>query len=145
MTLFDVFVARQDCVVSLDAVKRHPNVKRVISLPREWILYEFYDDLLQDPDYLVEGVWEGKMQAHPEVRTARITMLNQERGLLAPWYKATRKLGDADSIVISEICEYRIYSLSPLRLIDFDPSSGWGSGTAFTVTLKAPKASQSGL
>lgn len=145
MPLFDVFVARGDCVVSLDALKSHPSVKRVTSLPRDWIFYEFYDELLQDPEYLVEGIWEQKMRDQPELRAARIHMLDQERGLLDPWYKATKKLGDADSIAISEICEYRIYSLSPLRLIDFEPSSGWGSSNAFTVTLKAPRASQGSL
>jgi hypothetical protein len=145
MNLFDSFVARRDCVVSLDALQSHPSVKRVICLPREWILYEFYHELLQDPDYLVEGVWEKKMQRFPELRQSRIEMLNQERGLLAPWYAAKKKFGDADGFLVSDICEYRIYSLGTMRWIDFEPSCAWGSAKGLTVTLKTESTSQPGL
>jgi hypothetical protein len=145
MPLFDSFVARTNCVVSIDVLKSHPNVKGIRLLPLDWILYEFYDEIHQDPDYLVEGLWEQKMQNHPILRQARIHMLNEERGLLAPWYNAKRNRGDADLIAISEICEYRIYSLTPLRFVDFDPSSGWGAGKIFTATFTIPETSYAGL
>ncbi len=145
MHLFDVFVARRDCVTSLEAVRHHPRVKHVTMLPRDWLFYEFYDDLFRDPDYLVEGKWERKMRDHPELRAARIQMLKEERGLLAPWYKTTNKMGDADSIAISEVGQYLIYSLGPLRMIDFEPSAAWGAGKAFSVTLHAPNTSRDSL
>jgi len=124
MPLFDTFLACRDCIVGMETLGLHPNVKRIIPLPRDWILYEFHNNLFEDADYLVEGVWEKKMQRFPALRQQRIEMLNQERSLLAPWYSATQKPGDADLFLASEICEYRVHSLNPLRWIDFEPSDG---------------------
>ena len=47
--LFDGFIVRDDCIGSWDALRNHPNVKRVVSLPREWLLYEFHHELFRDP------------------------------------------------------------------------------------------------
>lgn len=130
----------------MDAVKAHPNVRRVQPLPRGWVLYEYHDALFRDPDYLREGVWVRKMQERPELRAARIRLLNEERSLLAPWYAFKNgQHGDVDFIAISEICEYRMYSLTPLRMIEFQPSSGWGGANAFAVTLETESAFESEL
>ena len=66
------------------------------------------------------------MQRFPELRQARIEMLNQERALLAPWYAKKKKLGDADALLASEICPYRISSLKPMRWVDFPANEGLG-------------------
>jgi hypothetical protein len=75
------------------------------------------------------------MQRVPELRQARIEMLNQERALLAPWYAKKKKLGDADAILASEICPYRVSSLTRMQWVDFLPTIGWGSAHECTVTL----------
>lgn len=136
MHLFDSFIARGDCLEDLGTILRHPNVKHLIRLPRDWVFYEFHHDLFKDPDFLVEGVWREKMERFPEIRRARVEMLNQERALLAPWYAKKKKLGDADALLASEICSYRISSLAPMRWIDFLPDAGWGSAAEFTITLE---------
>lgn len=145
MHLFDIFVVRQDCITSLEAVKNHPKVKRVTLLPRDWLFYEFHDALLQDPDYLVEGVWEKKMRDHPDVRAARIQMLKEERNLLRPWYQLTNKMGDGDHSALSEVGQYRIHTLRPFRVIDFEPTVGWGASKFFSVVLQAASDSQNNL
>jgi hypothetical protein len=122
-------------VEDLEALERQPNVKHVLRLPRNWVFYEFHHGLFKDPDFLVEGIWREKMQRFPELRQARIQMLNQERALLAPWYAKKKKPGDADAILASEICPYRASSLTPMRWIDFQPTKGWGSAREFAITL----------
>lgn len=105
---FDTFIARENCIVDIGVLQKHPNVKRFTPLPRNWVLYEFHHELFKDPDFLVEGVWPQKMERFPELRQARIEMLNEERALLAPWYAQKRKIGDADGYLGSEICTYRV-------------------------------------
>jgi len=122
-------------VEDLRAVERHPNVKHVLRLPRDWVFYEFHHELFKDSDFLVEGIWREKMQRVPELRQARIEMLNQERALLAPWYAKKKKSGDADAILASEICPYRISALTRMQWVDFLPTIGWGSAHECTVTL----------
>lgn len=136
MGLFDGFIAGIDCTVGLEALRDHPNVKCVTRLPRQWVLYEFHDELFKDPDFLVGAVWRDKMQRFPEVRQKRIEMLNQQRALLAPWYAKKKKLGDADGLLANEICEYRISSLHPMKWIDFKPESGWGTASQFSLDLE---------
>lgn len=133
---FDTFIARGNCLLSVEAVRRHPNVRGVISLPRNWILYEFHHELFQEPDFLVEGIWQQKMQQSPVLRQSRIDMLNEERALLAPWYARKRKIGDADGFLSSEICTYRVATLSPMKWIDYDLPPGWGLADAFTIVLE---------
>jgi hypothetical protein len=133
--LFDSFLVREDCVKDLKTLEQQPNVKHVLRLPRDWIFYEFHHELFKDPDFLVEGIWREKMQLFPELRQARIEMLNQERALLAPWYAKKKKLGDADALLASEICPYRVSSLTRMRWIDFLPAMGWGSVWECAITL----------
>jgi hypothetical protein len=137
---FDAFVVRDDCINDLETLSNHANVRQVTRLPRDWVLYEFHHDLFKDPDFLSEGIWQEKMQRLPELRETRIDMLNQERALLAPWYAKKKKLGDADALLASEVCPYRICSLSPMRWIDLAPVAGWGSANTFTITLVAEGA-----
>jgi hypothetical protein len=89
-------------------LQKNPNVKHFTHLPRNWVLYEFHHDLFKDPDFLVEGVWQQKMERFPELRQARIEMLNEERALLAPWYAQKRQLGDGDGLLGSEVSTYRV-------------------------------------
>lgn len=85
------------------------------------------------------------MERVPELSQARIDMLNQERALLAPWYAKKKKLGDADALLASEVCPYRISSLRPMRWIDLVPVAGWGSANTFTITLAAESAAASAV
>ena len=140
---FDAFVVRDNCIKDLEAVGSHANVRHVTRLPRDWVLYEFHHALFKDPDFLLEGIWQEKMRRFPDLREARIDMLNQERALLAPWYAQKKKLGDADALLASEVCQYRMSSLSPMRWIDFVPIAGWGSAGTVTITLAAEGATPS--
>ena len=137
MHQFDSFVAREDCLEDLAAVRVHPNVKHLVRLPRDWVFYEFHHELFKDPDFLVEGVWREKMESSPELREQRKEMLAEQRLLLTPWYKNTKKLGDADALVASEICPYRVNSLTRMRRVDFLPGPGWGSARTVNITLEA--------
>ncbi|HZD95089.1 MAG TPA: hypothetical protein VE133_12590, partial [Candidatus Sulfotelmatobacter sp.] len=96
---------------------------------------EFHHDLFKDSDFLVEGVWREKMERFPELRQARIEMLNQERALLAPWYAKKKKLGDADALLASKVCPYRVSSPARMEWMDFLPAMGWGSARECAVTL----------
>jgi len=136
MHRFDSFVARKDCLEDLDVIQAQPNVKHLIRLPRDWVFYEFHHELFKDPDFLVEGVWREKMERSPELREQRREMLAEQRLLLTPWYNNTRKLGDADALLASEICPYRVNSLTRLRRVDFLPGPGWGSARSVTITLE---------
>lgn len=137
MHLFDSFLVREDCLTAPDQLQQHANVQHMLRLPRGWVFYEFHHELFQDPEFLVEGVWREKMTRFPELRQARVEMLNLQRALLAPWYAKKKKLGDADALLASEVCSYRISSLSPMRWIDLVPVAGWGSANTFTITLAA--------
>lgn len=143
MYSFDAFIAHEDCVIDLNVLQRHPNVQHLIRMPRGWVVYEFHHELFKDPDFLVESVWREKMQHFPKLREARVDMLNQERALLAPWYAKKKKLGDADALLASEVCPYRMSSLSPMRWIDLVLVAGWGSANIFTITLAAADATPS--
>ena len=136
MHLFDSFLVREDCLTAPDQLQQHANVQHMLRLPRGWVLYEFHHELFQDPEFLVEGVWREKMIRFPELRQARIEMLNLQRALLAPWYAKKKKPGDADAIVASEVCPYRIASLSRMKWVDFLPAFGWGLPGKFTITLE---------
>ena len=136
MHRFDSFVAREDCLEDLDVIQAQPNVKHLMRLPRGWVFYEFHHELFKDPDFLVEGVWREKMERSPELREQRKEMLAEQRLLLTPWYNNTRKLGDADALLASEICPYRVNSLTRLRRVDFLPGPGWGSARSVTITLE---------
>ena len=104
------------------------------------MFYEFHHELFKDPDFLVEGVWREKMERLPELRHKRMEMLDRQRALLAPLYASTRKTGDADALLASEICPYRINTLSRMRWVEFIPSTGWGAAREFTVKLEAVNA-----
>jgi hypothetical protein len=134
---FDTFVVRDDCVIDLNALQRHPNVQHVLRMPRGWVVYEFHHELFRDPDFLIEGVWREKMERFPELRQARIEMLQQEQVLLAPWYAKQKRRGNADGILASSDCTYYVFSLSHMRWVDFLPDEGWGSAREFTVSLTA--------
>lgn len=140
MHRFDSFLVRDDCVTELKTLDQQPNVEHVVRLPRGWVFYECHHELFEDPDFLVEGVWREKMERLPELRRSRIDMLNQERGLIAPWYAKTKKLGDADAMGASEICAYRVNSLTRMRWIDFLLADGWGSARECVVTLDSTSA-----
>jgi hypothetical protein len=140
---FDTFVVRDDCINDLETVRSHANVRHVTRLPCDWVLYEFHHDLFKDPDFLKEGIWQEKMQHFPKLREARVDMLNQERALLAPWYAKKKKLGDADALLASEVCPYRMSSLTSMRWIDLVPVAGWGSANIVTITLAAADATPS--
>jgi hypothetical protein len=141
--LFDTFIARNDCILGMRALRSHPNVRHVTLLPRDWVLYEFHHELFQDPDFLVERVWQEKMQRQPELRQSRIEMLNQERSLLAPWYAKKNKLGDADGLLVSEICQYRVSTLGPMKWLHFEMPAGWGKGITFALGLEAASNAKS--
>lgn len=143
MYLFDSFLVREDCLTAPDQLQQHANVQHMLRLPRGWVFYEFHHELFQDPEFLVEGVWREKMIRFPELRQARVEMLNLQRALLAPWYAKKKKLGDADALLASEVCPYRISSLNPMRWIDWVPVAGWGSANTFTITLATADATPS--
>lgn len=141
--MFDSFIAGTDCITALEDLRRHPNVRNVTRLPRDWLLYEFHHPLFQDPDFLDERAWREKMENNPTVRQSRIEMLNQERSLLAPWYAKRKKPGDADGFLTSEVSHYRVCTLSRMRWLIFNMAPGWGVATAFQVMMFAANASQS--
>jgi hypothetical protein len=137
---FDTFIVRDDCVIDLNALQRHPNVQHLIRMPQGWVVYEFHHELFKDPDFLVEGVWREKMERLPGLRESRIQMLQQEQSLLAPWYAKKKRPGNADGVLASPVCTYHISSLGRMRWIDFVPDEGWGSAREFTLALEAQGA-----
>lgn len=145
MHLFDSFVAREDCLENLDVIRAQPYVKHLIRMPRDWVFYEYHHQLFKDPDFLVEGVWREKMERSPELLEQRKEMLAEQRLLLTPWYNNTRKLGDADALLASEICPYRINSLTRLRRVDFLPCPGWGAARSVTITLEGGNGDVPGI
>jgi hypothetical protein len=134
--LFDGFIVRDDCIASWDAVRSHPNVKHVVSLPRDWLFYEFHHELFSDPDFLVESTWLDKMERFPKLKNARMEMLRQQRSLLAPWYAKKKRIGDADAGVPGETSMYRISTLGSMRWIPSELPRGWDSATRFTLNLE---------
>jgi hypothetical protein len=135
MMQFDGFIVRDDCVASVDAVRSHPKVKNLLMLPRNWLLYEFHDELFRDSEFLVEPAWNLKMQRVPALKQARIEMIGQQRALLAPWYAKKKKLGDADAGVPSPTCMYRVCTLGSMRWLPFQQTPGWDSASKFTLQL----------
>lgn len=136
MHRFDAFIARDDSVIDLHMLQQHPNVHHLIRMPRGWIVYEFHHELFKDAEFLVEGVWREKMERFPELRQARIEMLQQEQALLAPWYAKKKKPGNADAVLASPVCVYYISTLGRMRWLDFVPDDGWGSAREFTLVLE---------
>jgi hypothetical protein len=114
-------------------------------MPRGWVVYEFHHELFKDPDFLIEGVWREKMERVPELRQARVQMLQQEQSLLAPWYAKKKRPGNADGVLASPVCTYHISSLDRMRWIDFVPDEGWGSAREFTLTFEAEGSSGSAI
>ncbi|HUJ41019.1 MAG TPA: hypothetical protein VLW54_10760 [Candidatus Acidoferrales bacterium] len=137
MTQLDCYIVRTDCVECVQTVGEHPNVRQLTALPRDWILYEFHHEIFRDPDYLVEGTWEEKMTRSPRLRALRIEMLNQERRLIAPYYKDLKVPSDARGVLGTSVCEYRICAKGRLRFPTFEHGSGWDNLAAFTLSLEA--------
>ena len=148
---FDCFIVRDNCAVSVEALQAHPNIRRLVMLPRNWLLYEFHDDLFQDPDFMAEKIWQDKMQRHPELRQSVVDMHTRQRELLAPWYAKQKKPGDASAMAASERCIYRICTLGPAQWIDWSWGpwvQGWGSIEEFSIKVRTvdsggPSASMS--
>lgn len=134
--MFDSFIACAECIRSLEDIRSHSNVKNLRSLPRGWVFYEFHHELFDDPDFLEDRAWIRKTKQFPELKQKQISMREQERAFLAPWYAKKKKPGDADALMVSEICQYRVCSLTPMKWVEFAPPIGWGTAQAFTVSFR---------
>ena len=143
--MFDGYIARANCIASIDVLAAHPNVRGLVRFPRNWVMYEFHHELFSDPDFLVEGVWREKLEREPAIKNSLIALRSQEREFLSPWYAKKKKIGDADALFISEACTYRVASLSPLRWVEYGLDDGIDSEKEFTISLELSKGQTSVL
>ena len=134
--LFDTFIAQQDCVIDLETLVNHPHVERVTRMAGGWLCYEFHHELFGVPDFLVEGAWRERMERSPELRAARIEMLDEQRALLAPWH-AKKRVRGGNGLLASPICTYYIVALRRMRWLDFVPVEGWGNAREVELVLES--------
>ncbi len=142
MQPFDTFVVQSDCISSIDAVRSHPNVKNVIELPKEWVLYEFHHALFDDPDFL-GNQWHIKMEQHPALKQARIEMLHEERALLTPWYEKKGTPFDSGDLARTQLTLYSICTLGKLSRVRLHESAGWGCSREFAIRFESPRQKSS--
>jgi hypothetical protein len=136
---FDTYIFRRDCLTDPDALASHPNVKNVIVLPRDWILYEFHHALFEDPDYSGPE-WYFKMERFPALKQAAMEMIREKRALLRPWYeKKGMKHGDASHCTGTELTQYFIGSSGSMSQVRLQLELGWGCTRGFSLRFQSPK------
>lgn len=143
MTRFNTYIFRRDCLTDADALATHPNVRNVIVLPRDWILYEFHHALFEDPDFNGPE-WYFKMERFPALKQAAMEMIKEERALLRPWHENKgMKHGDASHIAGTELTQYFIGSSGSMSRVRLQLELGWGCARGFSLRFQSPKKSSS--
>ena len=121
----ETYIVTRDCLADFEHLRAHPRVGQVIQLPRDFVLYEYYDPLLElrgpGGALLTGAELEAAMLADPALRRERTRAIADARALRAPFYAldrpGSRRLGKC--ILGSSSGGYWINTMRPVRWILF--------------------------